>query len=64
MELIPVESKAIRAIGYSVSTLGVQFHSSDEIYKFPKVPYSEFVEFLDADSKGDFYHQRIQGKYS
>ena len=63
MSMIPVSSTAIMAIGYSSGTLGVQFHSSSTIYEHPGVPFSLFTEFLAADSKGDFYHQRIKGVY-
>ena len=63
MSLIPVSSTAIRAIGYERGVLGVLFHTSSTVYRHPGVPYSLFVEFMDATSKGTFYKERIWGNY-
>jgi lysyl-tRNA synthetase class 2 len=60
--LIPVESSAIRAIGYAGSTLTVAFHTG-RVYDHPNVPWSIFADFLRASSKGAFYNRRIRGRY-
>jgi lysyl-tRNA synthetase class 2 len=61
--MIPVNSSAIRAIDHDGRTLFVQFHSGDLIYCFPGVPYAVFQQFLQAPSKGAFYHEFIRGRY-
>jgi hypothetical protein len=60
--LIPVDSSAIRAVGYDGSTLTVEFHSG-RIYDHPGVPYSVFEDFMQSSSKGAYYNQHIRGKY-
>lgn len=63
MSMIPVNSTAIRAIGYDGYTLFVQFHTSDIIYSHPGVPYSLFVDLVRAETKGTFYNRHIRGRY-
>ena len=60
--LIPVDSSAIRAVGYGGSTLTVEFHTG-RIYDHPNVPYSVFANLLRASSKGAYYNQHIRGRY-
>jgi hypothetical protein len=61
--LIPVDSSAIRAIGYDGGTLTVEFHTG-RVYDHPDVPYSVFDDFMRASSKGAFYNQHIRGRYN
>lgn len=63
MTLEIVNSSAIRAVGYDGHTLSVQFHTSDTVYDHPNVPYSVFLDFMNASSMGAFYNQQIRGKY-
>jgi lysyl-tRNA synthetase class 2 len=60
--LIPVESSAIRAVGYDGSTLTVEFHNG-RTYDHPHVPCEIYVGLMQAESKGEFYNKRIRGKY-
>lgn len=60
--LIPVDSSAIRAVGYDGSTLTVEFHSG-RIYDHPNVPNSVFENFMHSSSKGAYYNQHIRGRY-
>jgi hypothetical protein len=60
--LIPVESTAIRAVGYNGSTLTVEFHTG-RIYDHPHVPYSVFEGLMQADSKGVYYNAHVRGRY-
>jgi hypothetical protein len=60
--LIPVDSSAIRAVGYDGSTLAVEFHNG-RIYDHPDVPGSIFEDFMRASSKGAYYNQYIRGRY-
>ena len=61
--MIPVKSKAIRAVGYQAGALLIQFRRRDTIYSFPGVPYSVFEELLNAESKGTYYNEHICGRY-
>jgi len=61
--LIPVESTAIRAVGYDGSTLTVKFHTG-RTYDHPHVPYSVFEGLMQAESKGAYYNEHIRGRYS
>ena len=60
--MIPVDSSAIRAVGYDGSTLTVEFHSG-RIYGHPNVPYSVFENLMRSSSKGAYYNQHIRGRY-
>ncbi len=60
--LIPVNSSAIRAVGYDGHTLTVQFHTG-RIYDHPGVPYSVFAGLMQASSMGVYYNRYIRGKY-
>ena len=62
MILTPVNSTAIRAVGYDGYTLTVEFHSG-RVYDHPHVPYSVFEGLLNASSKGAYYNRYIRGKY-
>jgi len=61
--LIPVDSSAIRAVGYSGGCLDVLFWTSDTIYTHPGVPYTLYVALINADSIGGFDNLHIRGKY-
>ena len=63
MSLVLVNSSSIRAVGYDGYTLAVQFHTSDKIYDHPGVPYSVYLEFMNAPSMGAYYNQHIRGRY-
>ena len=63
MSMICVNSSSIRAVGYDGSTLAVQFHTSDTIYTHPGVPYSVYIDFINAASLGAYYNRYIRGKY-
>jgi hypothetical protein len=60
--LTPVNSTAIRAVGYDGYTLTVEFHNG-RIYDHPGVPYSVYVEFMSAPSMGAYYNRCIRGRY-
>lgn len=62
MTLTPVNSSAIRAIGYDGATLTVEFRTG-RIYDHPRVPYSVYEAFMRASSKGAYYNRHIRGRY-
>jgi hypothetical protein len=61
--LTPVNSSAIRAVGYDGHTLGVLFVTSDTIYYHHGVPYSVYVGLMHASSMGAYYNRHVRGKY-
>ncbi|HTB83366.1 MAG TPA: KTSC domain-containing protein [Candidatus Sulfotelmatobacter sp.] len=60
--LTPVNSSAIRAIGYDGNTLTVEFHTG-RVYDHPGVPYSVYAGLMQASSMGAYYNQHIRGRY-
>jgi hypothetical protein len=60
--LIPVDSTAIRAVGFDGYTLTVEFQSG-RIYDHPGVPEHVYVEFMNASSMGEYYGRHIRGRY-
>lgn len=66
MQMTPVSSSNIRAIGYMGGVLRVTFFSknSEETYDHEGVPAGVYQQFLAAASKGSFYHEYIKGKYA
>lgn len=62
MTLTPVNSSAIRAVGYDGYTLSVEFHNSG-VYDHPGVPYDVYAGLMAASSKGAYYNRYIRGRY-
>jgi hypothetical protein len=60
--LIPVNSSAIRSVGYDGHTLTVEFHSG-HTYGHPGVYYQVYREFMNAPSMGAYYNRYIRGRY-
>lgn len=61
--MISVSSRAIAAIGWEDGTLGVRFHGNSTIYTYHGMPEEVFESFLNALSKGEYYHLHIEGRY-
>jgi hypothetical protein len=62
MNLISVNSSAIRAVGYDGHTLVVVFHNSGR-YDHPGVPESVYRGLMSASSMGAYYNRNIRGRY-
>lgn len=64
MNMIPVRSSAIAAIGYEASTqrMVIRFTSGDS-YTFCRVPEHIFSAFMASSSKGGYYDRQIRGRY-
>ncbi len=64
MQMIPVNSSAIRAIGYDPGRrlLKITFEQGDT-YDYCNVPHSVFEGILNAYSKGSYYNDYIKDKY-
>ena len=58
MQLVPVVSSNVAAIGFEDGLLEVLFKNG-RLYR-AHAPESLFKEFLAAASKGRFYHQRVK----
>lgn len=63
MNMIPVNSSNLVAVGYdkSTQTLRVKFNSST--YDYYNVPESIFNGLLSAPSKGQYHHAYIKNSY-
>jgi hypothetical protein len=62
MERQAVSSRAISSIGYQAGTLELEFVDGD-VYRYFLVPRGLFVEFLQAESKGAFFNERIRDRF-
>jgi KTSC domain len=62
MERQAVSSRAISSIGYQAGTVEIEFVDGD-VYRYFLVPPRVFVEFMQAESKGAFFNERIRDRY-
>ncbi|HFD87443.1 MAG TPA: KTSC domain-containing protein [Gammaproteobacteria bacterium] len=62
--MIPVNSRAIRAVGYDPSTqrLRITFEQGDS-YDFCGVPVHVYEGLMSASSKGTYYNDYIRDRY-
>jgi len=62
--LIPVSSSCIAAVGYDpfTQTLTLEFHSG-RTNDYHNVPYSVYMELMNAPSIGAYYNRWIKGRY-
>jgi len=60
MEMIPVSSSNLVAVGYnpSLKELTIQFHSG--VYTYLGVPQQIYDGLMSASSKGSYHHQNIK----
>ncbi|MFZ2986609.1 KTSC domain-containing protein [Ideonella sp.] len=64
MQMIPVSSSAISAIGYDPATRRMQIRfKQGDTYTFCGVPQQVFSSFLAAGSKGRYFESYIRGRY-
>lgn len=63
MDMIPVSSSNLVAIGYdsNTATLRIVFHSG--VYDYYNVPQNVFEGLLNASSKGKYHHAFIKNSY-
>jgi hypothetical protein len=64
MDMIPVHSSAITAVGYDAATrlMKIRFVEGNT-YDFCNVPRSVFDGLLRAASKGGYYSKHIRDRY-
>ena len=61
--MVPTDSSFVYEIGHDGDELLI-VSLRGETYKYFGVPEWVFQNFLNADSKGSYYHQHIKGKYN
>lgn len=64
MQMIPVSSSNLRAVGYDpvTETLRIEFHNGT--YDYYNVPEHIYRGLLNATSKGQYHHLYIKNNYS
>jgi hypothetical protein len=64
MEMVPVSSSAISAVGYDSSAMRMKIRFIEgHTYDFCRVPESVFKGLLYAASKGRYYNDQIRDRY-
>jgi hypothetical protein len=64
MDWLPLKSKMFTAVAYAADSqvLYLRFRSGD-LYRYFEFPHEQFQEFLNADSHGRYFLNRIKGKF-
>lgn len=62
MNMIPVASSNLSAVGYEGSTLYIRFHSGST-YEYYNVPSSVYNGLMSASSKGTYHSDFIKNRY-
>ena len=62
MNMIPVASSNLSAVGYEGSTLYIRFHSG-AVYEYYDVPSSVYNGLMSASSKGTYHADFIKNRY-
>ena len=64
VNMIPVESSNIVAIGYDSDDKALYVEYSTNAYKYDDVPKEVAEKLFNADSKGRFMNDYIKGSYT
>ena len=63
-KMIPVESSAIKSIGYdNEGSLFIEFKQGT-VYEYKNVPKPIYEDFLKSESKGRFFNMNIHSLYN
>lgn len=62
MQMIPVSSSNLSAIGYEDGTLYIRFNSGAK-YWYRNVPESVYINLMNASSKGKYFDSHIKNVY-
>ena len=64
MKRLPVDSSAIRSVGYDAKSqiLEIEF-TNGSVYDYYDVPHEIYQEFCEADSMGAFVNFRIKPNF-
>jgi hypothetical protein len=62
MDLLPVQSSNIAAVGYDAvqNILYVQFKGKDTVYEYHGVPLETYEAMMNAESIGSYYAKNIR----
>jgi len=65
MQMIPVSSSAIRAVGYDSQSrrMKIEFTQGDT-YDFCRVPQHIYDGLMRSSSKGGYYNDNIKDRYT
>lgn len=64
MEMIPVRSRAIRAVGYDPNSMRMKIlFTLGHSYDFCRVPASVYCGLINASSMGSYYNNFIKDRY-
>lgn len=63
MNRLEVDSSNIDSIGYDEETQTLEIEFRVGIYQYEDVPQYVYYDFINADSKGRFFHQNIKYEY-
>ena len=63
MNMQPVESSNIRAVGYEEPSLVIEFHSGGR-YSYAGVPPKVHEDLMKSNSLGRFFHGHIKDVYA
>lgn len=63
MRRVRVSSQTMRSVGYEPGRLEVEFKTG-RVYRYRRVPRTEFLRLLQADSKGRYFNARIRDRYA
>lgn len=64
MDMIPVNSDAISALGYDDHKLYVRWKKTGKTYIHKNVPQSVYEQLLAAPSIGKFFSAHVRNQYS
>lgn len=61
---VPVQSSAIEEIEYNTEdeTMAVTFTDGSQ-YDYPSIRRDQFMEFVNAPSKGSFFNANVRGQW-
>jgi len=62
IEMTPVKSSNIAAVGYKDGKMQVQFHGGG-LYSYNNVPVEVFEGMKNAESVGGYFHRKVKGVY-
>ncbi len=64
VNLQPVNSEAVQAVGYDQGNLHVVYRSSPREYVYSGVPYATYEAMMASDSIGKFISQHIRKHFT
>lgn len=63
MNMIPVNSNTINSIGYNLQTNTLYVSFDNGTYRYNNVPQQEYINLMNASSKGEYHKENIKWKY-